>query len=535
MKTLDQVEPRTPISALPFTISAPGSYYVTANLTGAAGSHGITIAAPDVSLDLNGFALIGVPGSLNGIEVTAAGVNRSIRNGTVRGWGGNGVNGMPTDPCILIAMRAIGNGGDGVRVGDRSQVQECISYGNAGAGLRGGSDVNLRVMLTFTNGDFGMVFEARAALRGSVARGNGNDGIKVGDRSKVVDCRSSANTGAGMRGAANVEIDASCAASNQGGGIVLGDGAVVNGTTTDANTGNGLMAGSGATIVASHARDNSNHGFYIDETGILPDDPETRDSAAERNGGDGFRATDGPEDGRSVRLVHCMFVGNGAFGASVAHGSTVRDCTFASNVIGGLQGGAKVAFDGNRVRSNGGIGINIGDGSRVRDCMITGSISNGLTVGANCSIADSAFNENGGVGAIVGDGSIVSNCTAGGNVLGGLQGGSKVSFNCNALMPNGGIGMTVGDGSTVRDCRITGSKSHGLSVGSKCSISCDAFSENGLTTGGDNLHVSGTGNQIRQNTATNPGGLNYNVPAQNEFVPESSAAAATSPFANLTY
>ncbi len=28
-KTLQQVEPRTPISALPFTISQPGSYYLT--------------------------------------------------------------------------------------------------------------------------------------------------------------------------------------------------------------------------------------------------------------------------------------------------------------------------------------------------------------------------------------------------------------------------------------------------------------------------------------------------------------------------
>jgi hypothetical protein len=34
MKTLDQVEPRQPISSLPYTISAPGSYYLTTNLTG---------------------------------------------------------------------------------------------------------------------------------------------------------------------------------------------------------------------------------------------------------------------------------------------------------------------------------------------------------------------------------------------------------------------------------------------------------------------------------------------------------------------
>ena len=71
MKTLDQIdsklEKRTPIEALPFTISAPGSYYVTGNLTGVAGQHGITIDADNVTLDLGGFELVG-PGS----GVTAA-------------------------------------------------------------------------------------------------------------------------------------------------------------------------------------------------------------------------------------------------------------------------------------------------------------------------------------------------------------------------------------------------------------------------------------------------------------------------------
>ena len=32
MKALAQVEPRTPISSLPYTISESGSYYVTGNL-----------------------------------------------------------------------------------------------------------------------------------------------------------------------------------------------------------------------------------------------------------------------------------------------------------------------------------------------------------------------------------------------------------------------------------------------------------------------------------------------------------------------
>src|SRR5437762_3077985 len=55
-KTLQQIEPRTPISSAPFTISAPGSYYLTTNLTGGTG---ITISANEVNLDLMGFRLVG--------------------------------------------------------------------------------------------------------------------------------------------------------------------------------------------------------------------------------------------------------------------------------------------------------------------------------------------------------------------------------------------------------------------------------------------------------------------------------------------
>src|SRR2546425_1155119 len=69
MKSLDQIEPRTPISNLPVSLSQPGSYYVVSNLTDlVAASSGITIAANDVTIDLNGFTLLaGVAGAGAGI------------------------------------------------------------------------------------------------------------------------------------------------------------------------------------------------------------------------------------------------------------------------------------------------------------------------------------------------------------------------------------------------------------------------------------------------------------------------------------
>src|SRR5688572_9252641 len=61
MKTLDQVEARTIVNATntpgdgtsTYIISAPGSYYLSGNITGAPGKHGISIVASNVTLDLN--------------------------------------------------------------------------------------------------------------------------------------------------------------------------------------------------------------------------------------------------------------------------------------------------------------------------------------------------------------------------------------------------------------------------------------------------------------------------------------------------
>jgi hypothetical protein len=94
MKSLDQIEPRTPISYEEYYIGSPGSYYLTANLTGAnAGNpYGIWIASDNVTIDLNGFCLQGGSGSSSGIYIYGNHTNITVRNGTITGWGGDGVS-----------------------------------------------------------------------------------------------------------------------------------------------------------------------------------------------------------------------------------------------------------------------------------------------------------------------------------------------------------------------------------------------------------------------------------------------------------
>ena len=86
MKSLDQIEARTPISSLPFTISSSGSYYLTKNLSVSSGN-AITINASGVTLDLNGFTITSTAASATGTAILINGAfqNITILNGFIQG------------------------------------------------------------------------------------------------------------------------------------------------------------------------------------------------------------------------------------------------------------------------------------------------------------------------------------------------------------------------------------------------------------------------------------------------------------------
>jgi len=104
MKSLDQIEARTPISSAPYVITKPGSYFLTTNLNVTAGD-AIDINASGVTLDLNGFTIASTaPGAAGTAIQLESGMNDlTIFNGHIRGgvtnnagiFGGNGfLNGI---------------------------------------------------------------------------------------------------------------------------------------------------------------------------------------------------------------------------------------------------------------------------------------------------------------------------------------------------------------------------------------------------------------------------------------------------------
>jgi hypothetical protein len=96
MKSLDQIEARTAITntASLVTISQPGSYYLTRNLTVSTGD-GIDITTNNVTLDLNGFTISSTAASATGTGISLNGalsditiVNGHIHSGVTNNGSG---------------------------------------------------------------------------------------------------------------------------------------------------------------------------------------------------------------------------------------------------------------------------------------------------------------------------------------------------------------------------------------------------------------------------------------------------------------
>jgi hypothetical protein len=137
-------EPRTPVQGLTgstdslYVISQPGSYYLTQNIQGVAGLHGIRIASPNVDLDLCGFHVIGAPpdpiGGSSGSAIVSDMQNVTVFDGTVIGWG-RGVDFEHASLFVVWDVTSIGAAEGGLFLGDRGQAYDCDCYSTPGPGV----------------------------------------------------------------------------------------------------------------------------------------------------------------------------------------------------------------------------------------------------------------------------------------------------------------------------------------------------------------------------------------------------------------
>src|SRR5262245_17871165 len=255
-KTLQQVEPRTPISSLPITLNQPGSYYLTTNLQGVAGQHGIIISGPRVTLDLMGFELRGAPGSLSGILMNPA-TSPHVRNGSITGWGQDGINGTNGGGGTIEELRVSTNARHGISFNSGSQIRKCIVVGNGDVGILLSNDVEVDDCVASGNGTHGIQAGTGSTIRRCLSVQNAAAGITGSglDGLNIVECNAEFN-GSGISTLGQTIVKDSFARSNRLAGITVGPASLITGCNASDNGTNGILADLGSTVQGCIAENN---------------------------------------------------------------------------------------------------------------------------------------------------------------------------------------------------------------------------------------------------------------------------------------
>lgn len=265
MIPLDTVEPRTPISVLPFSINAAGSYYVTDDLTGVAGQSGITINTSSVTLDLSGFTLHGVPGSVHGVFVASPQININIRNGIISGWDGIGLNMLLASSSSAEKVETDDNE-CGAVFGEDTDVMYMQANNNADDGITTGQKCVVTNLSACMNGSYGIKTGGNCTITNCESSKNMTEGFSLGDSCTITNCTATGNVGIGLLSAngatARGSTISNCTASNNDShGIATANGSTVLGCTSSGNGGDGIIVGIGCTVANCTTRLNVGDGI----------------------------------------------------------------------------------------------------------------------------------------------------------------------------------------------------------------------------------------------------------------------------------
>ncbi len=350
LKTLAQIEPRAAISVPGQTIG-PGSYYLSASLTAASGMSGIVVFASNVTIDLNGFELIGVPGSSEGIVIGGGQTNVTIRNGTIRNWGGRGIDGVGNARVRVENVRVLNCGGNGIVVDVDGEVRNCVASGNVGIGIKGLDNCLVRECQVLAT------------------TGSPGDGISAGPAASVADCVSRGNAGSGF---------------------LVTNASTVLRCTAYANTFIGIYTYDGCTVAGCSAMNNTNVGIALGSC-------IATDCIARNNGQSGITGGDG------CVIRSCSLTGNGGAGIFCGSSSLIADCTAMGNTNGGIQISGP-AFPGeslvihcvaNRNLGNGIVAY--GGGSRIEGNLVQSNQQPGIAVGGTDVVLHNVSRSNVGI------------------------------------------------------------------------------------------------------------------------------------------
>ncbi|MDB6024893.1 MAG: hypothetical protein JWM68_1116 [Verrucomicrobiales bacterium] len=497
MKSLDQVEPRTLIntntcpgdSGNSFIISQPGSYYLTTNMVGTTGKSGISIAADNVTINLNGFTLSGVAGARLGITTSGNHRGARILNGCLTDWPAGGIvivgaGASASDITVLNSGRAI--------VLDQQAatlITHCI-----------GRDINVGV---FTDACF-VADNVESCSLHNISGGATVTGISGYVR--VNGCQVQAITGTTVTAISSSGVVSDCTVFNLFGTTILG---IVSSSVSHC-----VLSAVGNSSTTSIVGIN---GSWISDCKVSGISQAAASSTAS-SGISGFSVLD--------CQVFNMTYSSSAFGWGIKSSQLVKGCSVVNLHNSGTGGGAGIGL--NFFSNSSGlvsesrvdgcvIGIVTVNGCQVINCVAVGCDGNGIQTGQRCRVVDCTAGSNGilssGAGIVVDIRSQVVHCNVNDNTGDGIaiNGGCRVE-NCSsenngsgsgAGAVGSGIRVVAGSGSRIESNHVRDNHRYGVEAGAGDVIMRNSSGNNGL---GQYLPSSGAnfGPVQTPSAATNP-------------------------------
>jgi parallel beta-helix repeat protein len=245
MRTLYQLEPRIPISQVPYTCGVSGaSYYLTTNLTAGAEETGIAVEANYVTIDLSGFTLSGSG------DDSGDGIYQSLDYHTLRVYDGCLANWRGMSSAGILA-EGRNNGFDSIRVvtnyngifsGVSAQISNCQALDNDGYGFRASANARFVSCSADRNLNGGYYCQSVGNLFADCsAYDNGGDGIFTYGGTTINRCSLASNDRYGINADDGCNITDCAVYDNANDGIKAADGCTIERCTVSRNDGDGIQ------------------------------------------------------------------------------------------------------------------------------------------------------------------------------------------------------------------------------------------------------------------------------------------------------
>ena len=496
MKSLSQIEPRTPIESLPFTISTPGSYYLTGNLTSA--GNGIVVTCDNATIDLMGFTLTGPDSDMGIYAQGGSGGIRGlvVRNGRIVGFN-TGLYLQAVERSVFADLGVEDNNGNGVFLQaqsapcDDNRFERCSIVKNGGSGILMSSysveascDGNrIENCQLSQNTQHGLELDGSSSaqcngnvIENVIAAGNGDSGIFLKGESGscmgnvIRNCKVGGNVASGIKATVDSDknrIEGNSSSANGKGLNIQGFNNYVADNMVSGNVTNyDFSATNQLNLLLSQLPQGIYWPANVKLAGTLIG---TNQIAS------GIYVT---ADDVTIDLNGHALIGRASHpeGVLESYGiySETRNLTvFNGTVSEWSMGGIYVLGQGARISrvtvvQNGNNGLQTGEGGIVTDCVALSNNYTGIRVGPGGLISKctARFND---VGLEAEQGSAIRDCTASTNSVAGIS----------------------AEGSLVRDC-VAANNEMGIGLGSDCVVSgCLAEYNTGagiqVSTGDNNL------------------------------------------------